>query len=117
MFRLPRIAPALLLLATAALVAAQTPEKRSTPPAKSATPKTTEPKSAATLDAEQQLRVRRSQARSLLIALSTDARAFNDQVLRARSLARIAHALWQVDTEQARMLFRKAWDAAELADI
>jgi len=118
MFRLPRIAPvALFLLAIVALVAAQTPEKRSTPPAKSATPKTTEPKSAATLDAEQQLRVRRSQARSLLIALSTDARAFNDQVLRARSLARIAHALWQVDTEQARMLFRKAWDAAELADI
>ena len=34
----------------------------------------------------------------------------------ARSLARIADALWQVDGEQARLLFRKAWDAAEVAD-
>ena len=32
-------------------------------------------------------RIRRQQARSLLIALSTDARAFHDQTLRARSLA------------------------------
>ena len=37
--------------------------------------------------------------------------------MRARSLARIADALWQVDTEQGRLLFRKAWDAAEVADI
>lgn len=61
-------------------------------------------------------RVRRQQARSLLIALSTDARAFHDQTLRARSLARIADALWTVDGEQARLLFRKAWEAAEVAD-
>lgn len=61
-------------------------------------------------------RVRRQQARSLLIALSTDARAFHDQTLRARSLARIADALWTVDGEQARLLFRKAWQAAEVAD-
>jgi hypothetical protein len=39
-------------------------------------------------------RLRRQQARSLLISLSTDARAFHDQTLRARSLARIADALW-----------------------
>lgn len=123
MFCFPRIAPvALSLLATAAFAGAQTPETRSNAPAKSTAPKTTEsrpkePKSAATLHAEQQLRLRRSQARSLLIALSTDARAFNDQTLRARSLARIADALWQVDAEQARLLFRKAWDAAEVADI
>ena len=61
-------------------------------------------------------RVRRQQARSLLIALSTDARAFQDQTLRARSLARIADALWTVDGEQARLMFRKSWDAAEVAD-
>ncbi|HEU4434301.1 MAG TPA: hypothetical protein VFR51_13045, partial [Pyrinomonadaceae bacterium] len=41
-------------------------------------------------------RLRRQQARSLLIALATDARAFHDQTLRARSLARIADALWTV---------------------
>jgi hypothetical protein len=61
-------------------------------------------------------RIRRQQARSLLIALSTDARAFHDQTLRARSLSRIADALWSVDTEQGRLLFRKGWEAAENAD-
>lgn len=116
MFRLPPIAPvALLLLASTAL--AQTTEKRSTAPAKSATPKSAESKSAAALAAEQQLRAQRAAARSLLIALSTDARSFNDQTLRARSLARIAHALWPVDAEQGRLLFRKAWEAAESADL
>lgn len=61
-------------------------------------------------------KIRRQQARSLLIALSTDARAFHDQTLRARSLARIADALWTVDAEQARLMFRKSWEAAEIAD-
>lgn len=59
---------------------------------------------------------RRTRARALLISLSTDARSFRDQTLRSRSLARIADALWQVDPEQSRLLFRKAWEAAELAD-
>jgi hypothetical protein len=59
-------------------------------------------------------RIRR-EARLLLISLATDARSFRDQSLRARSLARIADALWDVDAEQARTLFRKAWEAAEIA--
>ncbi|HET9478401.1 MAG TPA: hypothetical protein VFO72_03590 [Pyrinomonadaceae bacterium] len=127
MSSLPRIAPvALLLFLCVTLAAAQVPEKPPSTPAKSAADKSEEPKSAepnpaeaktpVPLDAER-IRIRRSQARSLLIALSTDARAFNDQVLRARSLARIADALWQVDAEQGRSMFRKAWDAAELADV
>src|SRR5215510_852700 len=62
------------------------------------------------------LKERRARARSLLVSLSTDARAFHDQTLRARSLARIADALWKVDVEQARLMFRKAWEAAEVAD-
>jgi hypothetical protein len=66
--------------------------------------------------AAEKARIQRQQARSLLIALSTDARAFHDQTLRARSLARIADALWTVDGEQARLMFRKAWEAAEIAD-
>jgi hypothetical protein len=36
--------------------------------------------------------------------------------LRARTLSRIADALWEPDPEQGRSLFRKAWDAAEVAD-
>lgn len=67
-------------------------------------------------DAERAARERRSQARSLLIALAVDARTFRDQPLRARALARIADALWTVDPEQARSMFRKAWEAAEFAD-
>lgn len=109
MLRPLRLAPvALLLLSSTPLLAFQT---------KSAARKPADAKSAAAIDAEQQLKNRRSQARSLLIALSTDARAFHDQTLRARSLARIADALWTVDAEQARGLFRKAWEAAEAADL
>ena len=67
-------------------------------------------------DADMDPNERRARARSLLLSLSTDARAFRDQTLRARSLARIADALWRVDSEQARLLFRKAWEAAEVAD-
>ena len=69
-----------------------------------------------TSKAEIDLNERRARARSLLVSLSTDARTFHDQTLRARSLARIADALWKVDTEQARLMFRKAWEAAEVAD-
>lgn len=67
-------------------------------------------KSDAKLEAE---RIRKEQARSLLVSLASDARSFRDQTLRARSLARIADALWDVDPEQGRALFRKAWEAAD----
>lgn len=113
MFSLLRIAPvALFLLASSGLSAAQTTEKPQVAPAKPA-----QPKSAALTEEERRERARRAAARSLLIALSTDARAFDDQTLRARSLARIADALWAVDAEQGRLMFRKAWEAAEGADL
>jgi hypothetical protein len=62
------------------------------------------------------LRERRANAQSLLISLAADARNFSDQTLRARTQARIADALWDVDPERARTMFRNAWDAAEIAD-
>jgi hypothetical protein len=105
MFSLPRIGPVSLLLCVSVF-----PVLAQTPATKPAAAKTAPP-----TDAEQ-VKVRRAQARSLLISLSTDARTFRDQTLRARSLARIADALWQVDAEQARLMFRKAWEAAEFAD-
>src|SRR6476661_3825164 len=83
---------------------------------KQAPPKTAAANSVATADAELELKERRARARALLVSLSTDARTFHDQTLRARSLARIADALWKVDPDQGRLLFRKAWDAAEVAD-
>src|SRR6266478_7665536 len=67
-------------------------------------------------EADRIVKKRRAQARSLLISLASDARTFRDQPLRARSLARIADTLWDVDAEQGRTLFRKAWEAAETAD-
>lgn len=95
----------LCLLFTATVTQAQV--ARTAPPAKSA----------AMTEEELKARERRARARSLLVSLSTDARQFNDQTLRARALARIADALWQVDAEQGRLLFRKAWEAAEVADL
>ncbi|HKB65896.1 MAG TPA: hypothetical protein VKC61_08570 [Pyrinomonadaceae bacterium] len=53
---------------------------------------------------------------SLLVSLANDARNYQDQKLRARTLSRIADALWEADPEQGRALFRKAWDAAEASD-
>lgn len=100
----------LCLLLSAALTHAQTDDNKKTV-AKSETAKTT-----ASNDAALELKERRARARSLLVSLSTDARTFHDQTLRARSLARIADALWTVDAEQGRTLFRKAWEAAEVAD-
>jgi hypothetical protein len=61
-------------------------------------------------------RERRANAQSLLISLAADAGKFNDQTQRARTQARIADALWDVDNERSRELFRKAWEAAEVAD-
>src|ERR1041384_2066116 len=63
-------------------------------------------KSAADAEADGIRKERRAQARSLLISLASD----------ARRSARIADALWDVDVEQGRTLFRNAWEAAEVAD-
>jgi hypothetical protein len=68
------------------------------------------------LEAERILRERRANAQSLLISLASDADRYNDSKLRARTLARIASALWDADADRARALFRKAWDAAESVD-
>jgi hypothetical protein len=83
---------------------------------KQALPSKTTSKPTPATNAEPEIKERRNRARSLLVSLSIDARTFRDQTLRARSLARIADALWQVDSEQALLLFRKAWEAAEVLD-
>lgn len=62
------------------------------------------------------IKERRANAQSLLISLAADAVSFKDQTLRARTLARIADVLWDTDAERGRTMFRKAWDAAEVAD-
>jgi lactam utilization protein B len=67
-------------------------------------------------EAERIREARRLQARSLLFSLSSEARSFTDQKLRARTLARIADALWDTAAEQGQILFREAWGAAVKAD-
>lgn len=101
-----------LLVVVISAQAQQPADTKSAPPVKTAAPK-----SPAITEEELAQRERRAKARALLVALSSDARTFHDERLRARSLARIADALWQVDAEQGRLLFRKAWDAAEVADL
>lgn len=100
-----------LLVVIISAQAQQPTDTNPKPPAK------TVAKGAVSAEEELAQRERRAKARALLVALSSDARTFRDETLRARSLARIADALWQVDAEQGRLLFRKAWDAAEVADI
>jgi hypothetical protein len=108
--------PLLILLFLSVLcvtAAAQPNQANKTAPVKEVASKG---KSAADLEAERILRERRAQAQSLLISLAADAGSYTDQKLRARTQARIADALWDADTERARSLFRKAWDAAETVD-
>ncbi len=60
---------------------------------------------------------RRATAVNLLGSLADEARSFRDSTLRSRVQAQAADALWETDQERARSLFRRAWDAAEQADL
>lgn len=106
-----------LIFSCAATTAAQEvqPKPAAQPQAASPAPKSTANKklsAAAKAKADEQ----KALALSLLVSLATDARSFPDQTLRARTLARIADALWEPDPDQGRTLFRRAWDAATVAD-
>ena len=59
---------------------------------------------------------RRTFAASIIMSLADEARSYKDLALRARVLARSADALWDVDPDGARILLRRAWEAAEKAD-
>jgi len=59
---------------------------------------------------------RRTFAASIIMSLADEARSYKDLALRARVLARSGDALWDMDPEGARMLLRRAWEAAEKAD-
>lgn len=59
---------------------------------------------------------RRALVISLVISLADEARSYSDLALRPRVLARSADALWSADKTTARVLFRRAWEAAEKGD-
>jgi hypothetical protein len=67
-------------------------------------------------DADPLVAQRRAMAVSLLTSLADKARTFRDGTLRARAQARAADALWELDPEQSRTLFRRAWADADAAD-
>ena len=101
------------LLILCPIAAAQSNETSKVAPAKTGA---NDAKAAKDAEAERILKERRANAQSLLINLAADAGRFSDQMLRARTQARIADVLWDADPEKARTLFRKAWESAEVVD-
>lgn len=92
-----------------------------TPPAKSATPAKSpaavkSKASAASDEAKRLEEQRRATAIALLVSVADEARSYRNQTLRARIQARAADILWESDAEKARTLFRRAWEAADIAD-
>src|ERR1043165_2134217 len=89
-------------------------------PAQTPAPAAAQKKSAAkktkTDAADPMAEVRRASAVSLVSTLADQARTFSEPALRARVQARAADALWDVDKEKSRQLFRRAWEAAEASD-
>ena len=95
---------------------AQAPAAKDTPQKKTAKPQKVTPPRNTGERVNPLAEQRRNTAISLLTSLADEAKSYQDQVLRARVLARAADALWTGDTERARALFQRAWDAAVTAD-
>jgi hypothetical protein len=114
--RFPLQAFLLVLLLVAAINAQKTVDKIVPSPATSPAP--TAPAKPRVMSAATRAKIdqRKALGLTLLVSLANDARNFSNQTLRARTLSRIADALWEPDPDQGRALFRKAWDAAEVAD-
>ena len=110
----PFLPAACVLILAGTIIAQTSPSAQSNDPKKISSDKDVKPTKDA--NAERLIRERRSQAQALLISLAVDAGNYGDATLRARTQARIADTLWDVEVERARTLFRKAWDAAEIAD-
>ncbi len=115
--RFPLQALLLVLLLFPLINAQDTVEKVVAPPPTSTTARASvtkaKPTSAA---AKAKIDQQKALGLTLLVSLANEARNFSDQTLRARTLSRIADALWEPDPDQGRALFRKAWDAADVAD-
>ncbi len=69
-----------------------------------------------TEEADAEAAQQRTVAISLVNSLADEARSFKDQTRRARVQARAADVLWETEPDRARELFRRAWEAAEIAD-
>jgi len=74
-------------------------------------------KASAPTEVDPEVARRRSIAVSMLTSLAIEARSYRDEPLRARVQARIADVLWEQERENARSLFRRAWEAAEAVEL
>jgi hypothetical protein len=90
-------------LAPVAIVAQQ---KRRAPRANTTAARPSDEKAAA----------RRAQAINLLVETADGARTFDDLLYRARVQALAADGLWAFDEARARLIFRRAWEAATASD-
>jgi hypothetical protein len=100
------VSTAICLIALQVVCSAQAPAAKTKKPAA---------KKVAT-EADALAEARRTMASSLLTSLADEARSFRDLALRARVQSRSADALWEIDPQNARALFKRAWDSAEAAD-
>ncbi len=66
--------------------------------------------------AQESERARRAKALTLLSETAEEARNLDDLFYRARLQALAADALWPFDAQRARIIFRRAWEAATAAD-
>ena len=101
------------LLAFSSIAFSQTLDGKATPQKTTRAEKGARP---ARERADPMIEQRRNTAVSLLTTLADEAKSYQDQILRARVLARAADALWSSDAERARTLFQRAWEAAVVAD-
>ncbi len=102
----------LCLIALTSVLYAQAPaEKKEITPRKSSQSKAVKAEEPDPVAAQRQV-----VAISILQSLADEARSFREPKLRARVQARVADAFWETDSEKARGLFRKAWEAAETED-
>lgn len=98
-------------LATSTSQTGQSPVRTHQPPPPASPKKNDEMAETEALEAQ-----RRAFAASIIMALADEARSYKNLELRARVLARSADVLWDVDSDGARILLRRAWEAAEKAD-
>ncbi|MGI9066726.1 MAG: hypothetical protein ACR2HX_10015 [Pyrinomonadaceae bacterium] len=93
------------------------PTLATSPDGISSPPVTTTTKASVVKLIDPEVTQRRSIALGLLTSLAVEARSYRDEALRARVQARVADALWDHETDNARALFRRAWEAAEIVEI
>jgi|GEM_PF-3739398 len=74
------------------------------------------PKSTPESDTAQLQEARRTFAIQVVSSLADEARSYKDESLSVRIQARAADVLWSTDSERARALFERAWDAAQSVD-